>query len=507
MAAAHHAGSSSDPGRSNGRASRADTEDSTTSSQDSIQKVFDKFDTDHSGVLDVGEVKGALKILLGVDISAAKFNSAMKKFDKDHNGELDVDEFGKLFVDLRVSRRAYVEPQIVPYEGSLLGKNRKLPLQDRILHIYHNKCVALFVALCIVGNFLINILEKQIDPDPNNLQHEHIWANCDLGFNIIFLIELWANMWSYGGPVKHFWKSGWNVFDTIIVSVGVLTMVNILGPPLDKLKLMRAFRVFRLFKRIESLNKIIVALLNSIPGVVNAFVVMLVFFCIYAILAVELFRGFGEGGVYHTFDSMTGINTTVHAVSGRGYTLGIEYYGTFMRALYTLFQVMTGESWSEAVARPLLFGTNAVVVGFFFVSFIILTQIVLINVVVAVLLEKFVGDEPEEGEEEAGVEARLDSMCSNEVFQDMSTKLDLILSELPKLDTLANAVAELQANSAKVDMLSTKVYMISDSVADLKHQFESRQHSKTSGVASPHGVAFPPGVNISLEDVHIPQSL
>ena len=63
--------------------------------------------------------------------------------------------------------------------------------------------------------------------------------------------------------------------------------------------------------------------------------------------------------------------------------------------MYTLFQVMTGESWSEAVARPLMFGLykNAFLVSIYFVSFILLMQIVLTNVVVAVLLDKFVADE------------------------------------------------------------------------------------------------------------------
>jgi hypothetical protein len=62
---------------------------------------------------------------------------------------------------------------------------------------------------------------------------------------------------------------------------------------------------------------------------------------------------------------------------------------------------MTGESWSEVVARPLLFGLhrNAVFVAVYFVSFILLTQIVLTNVVVAVLLDKFI-DSPEEKQAE-----------------------------------------------------------------------------------------------------------
>merc|ERR550537_1137015 len=101
-----------------------------------------------------------------------------------------------------------------------------------------------------------------------------------------------------------------------------------------------------------------------------------------------------------------------------------------MRALYTLFQVMTGESWSEAVVRPLVFGlykNDAVVVGIFFVSFIILTQIVLINVVVAVLLDNFITNEPDE---EAEVDARMANLDLKDSTGDISSKLDQVMTDL-----------------------------------------------------------------------------
>merc|ERR1712137_590783 len=150
----------------------------------------------------------------------------------------------------------------------------------------------------------------------------------------------------------------------------------------------------------------------------------------YAILAVELFRDFGEGGVYYTYDSRTGSSAENNAYSSRGYVLGIEYYGDFMRALYTLFQVMTGESWSEAVVRPLVFGfnkNNATTVGIFFVSFIILTQIVLINVVVAVLLENFVTSDPDV---DAEVDARMAILDLKDTTGDISYKLDQVMHDL-----------------------------------------------------------------------------
>jgi hypothetical protein len=65
--------------------------------------------------------------------------------------------------------------------------------------------------------------------------------------------------------------------------------------------------------------------------------------------------------------------------------------------MYTLFEIMTGDSNFEALARPLTFGLyqrSAFTVSFFFVSFIILTSMVMSNVVVAVLLDQFVAPPP-----------------------------------------------------------------------------------------------------------------
>ena len=256
--------------------------------------------------------------------------------------------------------------------------------------------------------------EKEYDPYPEGLQQwGWWWQTLDSAFNILFAVELVINM--AGSWFCFFWKNPWNVFDFVVVLVGLLAMGNALDGPLEDLKMLRAFRVFRLFKRVKSLNKI-VALPKAVPGVVNAFLIMLIVMCIYAILAVEYFRSAGEDGTFLTETMLDSngdslgrdasgtsfiANQTVTSITARGLRYGGEYYGTFSRALYTLFQVLTGESWAEAVARPLLFGAaarNALGAAFFFTSFILLTQIVLINVVVAVLLDKFVTEEPAEND-------------------------------------------------------------------------------------------------------------
>eukprot|EP00316_Scyphosphaera_apsteinii_P015550 CAMPEP_0119314838 /NCGR_PEP_ID=MMETSP1333-20130426/34057_1 /TAXON_ID=418940 /ORGANISM="Scyphosphaera apsteinii, Strain RCC1455" /LENGTH=395 /DNA_ID=CAMNT_0007320037 /DNA_START=476 /DNA_END=1663 /DNA_ORIENTATION=+ len=206
----------------------------------------------------------------------------------------------------------------------------------------------------------------------------------------------------YGHWCVPFWRSGWNVFDFVVVVVGMLSVARLPLPgPLSLLRMLRAFRVFRLFKRIKSLNKIIVSLGNAVPGIVNAAFVMLLVMCIYAILGVEFFGTMGRGGNY-----MNAADAEVDSLTSRMIVYGDEYWSTFTASLLTLFQVLTGESWAEAIARPLLFKKYDTVfeqigVALYFISFIILNGIVLINVVVAVLLEKCIAP-PEEDEDAEG---------------------------------------------------------------------------------------------------------
>jgi hypothetical protein len=278
--------------------------------------------------------------------------------------------------------------------------------QQQLYDLYMNTWVQLAVACVIVGNFCVTIAEKEIDPYFE--LYGSTWKAFDTTFNILFTIELILNM--AGSWFCHFWKNPWNVFDFIVVLVSLLAMGNALQGPLEDLKMLRAFRVFRLFKRVKSLNKIVTSLVRAIPGVFNAFLIMLIVMCIYAIIAVDYFKTFGSTGGYVTQSSEMNefgvtiiLNHTVDAFTQRKIRYGEEYYGTFSRALYTLFQVLTGESWAEAVARPLIFGKpeegypdspwSVFGVSTFFVSFILLMQIVLVNVVVAVLLDKFVDDE------------------------------------------------------------------------------------------------------------------
>merc|ERR1719378_1872029 len=122
--------------------------------------------------------------------------------------------------------------------------------------IYTNLRVQIFVAMLIGGNFMTNIVEKTIDP--TGLKYEDTWGGFELFYNVSFTIELGINM--YATWFCRFWTSSWNVFDFVVVSIGLLTTFKVPLPgPFSMLRMMRAFRVFRLFKRVKALNKIMMS--------------------------------------------------------------------------------------------------------------------------------------------------------------------------------------------------------------------------------------------------------
>jgi hypothetical protein len=256
---------------------------------------------------------------------------------------------------------------------------------------YHNPRVQYIIAVLITSYFVVQCVQAQIDPHKDTYVVE--WVAIEDTFNIIFSLELFAN--AYGNWMWPFLNSGWNIFDIVVVVLGLMDLFRfkfdgdlaLLNAPV---RMLRVFRVFRLFGRVQSLRLIIVALRKALPGVFNAFFIILVTMCIYAVIAVEVFTEVHEDCWNAPYKH--------GAITWRGGCFGPEYFGTFVRSLYTLFQVLTGESWSEAVVRPVLHywetDVSAVLgVSFFFISYNIIMAGVLQNVVVAVLLDGMAGME------------------------------------------------------------------------------------------------------------------
>ena len=174
----------------------------------------------------------------------------------------------------------------------------------------------------------------------------------DYSITIFFVIEIIIRF--VGEPKKlNFFKSGWNVFDTLIVLISLIPIPN--NSSFLLLRLLRVFRVLRLISVIPELKKIIEALINSIQRVFYVTLLLFIILYIYATIGSILF---GEVIPYRWND------------------VGVS--------LITLFQVLTLSSW-ETVMLPLqdIFWWAWI----YFFSFIIICAITMMNLLIAVIVD------------------------------------------------------------------------------------------------------------------------
>jgi len=332
------------------------------------RSVFDRIDEDASGNIDKRELRKGLREMGIRNVTPEQLDMFYQKYARSSPAGMTYDEFDALMQTVKKHLKSLgleVHPQV-------------LPGQDWVREVYNMPRCMYSVAALIVISFGCNILEKEIDPSGE--QYKSVWEGLDTTFNILFLFELLVNM--YGSWRKPFFRVGWNYFDMFVVAIGILILVRCPMPgPLSLVLMLRTLRVFRIFGRVESLKRILRLIAHSLPYHLNACSIMLLVVCIYAVLAVDL---------YAQTPVVISPDPDNPDLSARGERYSKEYYGTFLKSMYTLFQILTGESWSEMGVRPILEGSPDVStnigVALFFCSFVLINSVVLLNVVVAVLL-------------------------------------------------------------------------------------------------------------------------
>lgn len=203
------------------------------------------------------------------------------------------------------------------------------------------------VSIIILNAVLIGATTYNLDP-----LFLEIINYLDYGITVFFVVEILIR---FVGEQKKsdFFKSGWNIFDTIIVAISLVPIPN--NSSFLVLRLLRVFRVLRLISVIPELKQIIEAILQSIKRVFFVSLLLFIILYIYATMGAILFS---------------------EDDSSRWGDLGIS--------LITLFQVLTLSSW-ETVMLPLqeIYWWSWV----YFFSFIIICAITILNLVIAILVD------------------------------------------------------------------------------------------------------------------------
>lgn len=175
----------------------------------------------------------------------------------------------------------------------------------------------------------------------------------DLFILIIFTIELSLKLYAYRG---NFFRSGWNVFDFVIVAIAWMPA----GGPFSVIRALRILRVLRLLSVVPQLRRVIEAIGHSIPGMLSVVGVLSIVFYTSSVLATKLF---GQ----HPDPQMQ------------------EWFGTIGASAYTLFQIMTLESWSMGIVRPTM--EIYPLAWLFFVPFIVVTSFAVLNLFIGIIVD------------------------------------------------------------------------------------------------------------------------
>lgn len=173
----------------------------------------------------------------------------------------------------------------------------------------------------------------------------HLIDHVILGF---FVVEIGLRLYAFRAS---FFRDAWSLFDFSIVAVAILPATG----AFSVLRASRMLRVLRLISVIPSLRKVVGGLIVSLPGLASIFVLLMLVFYVFAVMATNLY-----GAAFP------------------------EWFGTIGDSYYTLFQVMTLESWSMGVVRPIMevYPHSWA----FFVPFIACTAFTVLNLFIGVIV-------------------------------------------------------------------------------------------------------------------------
>jgi voltage-gated sodium channel len=164
----------------------------------------------------------------------------------------------------------------------------------------------------------------------------------------VFVVEILLRI--YAHRLK-FFRDPWSLFDFAVVGIALVPASG----PFAVLRALRVLRVLRILTIVPSMRRVVGALLDSIPGLSSIALVLMLLYYVFAVIATKLF---GENFPH--------------------------WFGSIGESLYSLFQIMTLESWSMGIVRPVMeVHPNAWI---FFVIFILIATFTMLNLFIAIIV-------------------------------------------------------------------------------------------------------------------------
>lgn len=220
-------------------------------------------------------------------------------------------------------------------------------LHHHFMAIRSNKVFEIAIILIIIFSALITGVKTHSIPE--NMRT--VVSYLDLLITLIFIAEISVRFLAEERKLE-FFKSGWNIFDTLIVTISIIPMedseVAVVG------RLIRIFRVLRMVSIIPELKMLLNSLLRALPQLGYVVALMFIIFYIYAAIGTTFFA-------------------PINAV----------LWGDISISMLTLFRVMTFEDWTDVMYETMgLYPLSWI----YYLSFIFFTAFAFLNMVIGIVV-------------------------------------------------------------------------------------------------------------------------
>ncbi|WP_377274730.1 ion transporter [Rhizobium sp. R86522] len=201
----------------------------------------------------------------------------------------------------------------------------------------------------IIAVILINSVTLGLETSPTVMQViGPLLHALDRIILAIFVVEIVARLYAFR---LAFFRDPWSIFDFAIVVIALIPATG----PFQVLRALRVLRILRLISVVPSLRRVIGGLIAALPGMGSIIVLLFMLFYVSAVMATKLYGG--------TFP---------------------DWFGNLGASTYSLFQIMTLESWSMGIVRPVM--EVHPYAWLFFVPFILLSTYSVLNLFIGVIV-------------------------------------------------------------------------------------------------------------------------
>ena len=247
----------------------------------------------------------------------------------------------------------------------------------------------------IITLILINAVTLGLETSPAIMaNYGEIITILDQLILSIFVTEISLRILAHG---PRFFTDPWSVFDFLVVAIALLPSTS----QFSVLRALRVLRVLRLISMVPQMRRVVSALLSAIPGLSSIILVLLLIFYVFAVIATNLFA-------------------TQHP----------QWFGSIGHSMYTLFQVMTLESWSMGIVRPLM--ETLPYAWAFFIPFILIATFTMLNLFIAIIVNAM----QLQAEKETSKTIGKVETATDELDQHLETGIQRIEQELASLRQL-----------------------------------------------------------------------